>query len=270
MEYFDDLSFINGDIVPGCKARIDCRFEGMFNLQFIPLGPMSFSVDRGPERILRGPHVFWHHPDHHYKYSHASEEGWLHYWMTFRGERAARIMEKGFMRLSPAGYVKVADAGLCGDLFSRLVARAKDLSPAGRAEGVTLLERILLLLWTEAGRKAAPAPAAVFIRSLTDGIESNPLAARDFRKEAAKAGLSYSRFRRLFKDITGMAPGSCALGARMRAAAAEIASGGAMIKEAAAAAGYTDPSLFSKMFRRKIGVSPEIYRDLIRGSRPRD
>jgi len=52
MNYFDDLTFINGDIIPDCRAVVDSRFHDTFNLQFILSGRMYLGIGGGEQVVL--------------------------------------------------------------------------------------------------------------------------------------------------------------------------------------------------------------------------
>jgi len=51
--------------------------------------------------------------------------------------------------------------------------------------------------------------------------------------------------------------------ARMRLAASWLAETTVPVTEIAASLGYSDPANFTRSFRRKAGVSPKQYRDLV-------
>jgi AraC-like DNA-binding protein/mannose-6-phosphate isomerase-like protein (cupin superfamily) len=76
---------------------------------------------------------------------------------------------------------------------------------------------------------------------------------------AAKLGMSYSHFRRRFREITGQSPGQYRLSQRMSQARALLAERRHLVREVADAVGYADSFIFSKQFKKFFGVSPTAF-----------
>ena len=77
---------------------------------------------------------------------------------------------------------------------------------------------------------------------------------------AAQANLSPSRFREIFVAQTRMGPTQFLLGLRMRRARLLIEGTFLTVKEVMALVGYSDPSHFTRAFRRAHGVPPTALR----------
>jgi len=73
---------------------------------------------------------------------------------------------------------------------------------------------------------------------------------------AAKYGISYSLFRRLFKDVTGQSPGAYRIQQRMDQATQMLLASDASIKDIAYQLGYPDPYTFSEQFKNSTGLRP--------------
>jgi AraC-like DNA-binding protein len=77
---------------------------------------------------------------------------------------------------------------------------------------------------------------------------------------ARELNVSYSRFRALFRRCTGLSPAQYHLQLRIRRAC-ELLEGSALrIKEVADRLGFESPYYFSRLFKKKTGVSPEAWR----------
>lgn len=83
---------------------------------------------------------------------------------------------------------------------------------------------------------------------------------------AAAAGLSTSRFGRLFRDATGTTPAAYLRRLRMTRARALLERTSLSVAEIMAHVGVRDPSHFARDFRREHGVSPRAYRQQLRFS----
>jgi transcriptional regulator GlxA family with amidase domain len=78
---------------------------------------------------------------------------------------------------------------------------------------------------------------------------------------AARVNLSPSRFRQLFRDELGLAPAQYQQRLRLRRARLLIERTFLTVKEVMVLVGYSDPSHFSRDFRRLHGVAPSALRE---------
>ncbi|MBU0714399.1 MAG: AraC family transcriptional regulator [Verrucomicrobia bacterium] len=258
--YFDDIRLIGGSVVPVCTTRLDCRFMGTWSVEFMLSGRMTFAIDGGEPVVMESPIVFWHSPRHCYQYGAMDGKGWYHHWVLMKGRRARRLVEEGFMPLSPAGYVHVRDAQAVAALFRAVIQRIGKTDPLETGLAVTLLERLLCLLMAEIRAIAPSMPYADALDTLASRIRATPLTPVVFPLEAKRMGLSYSRFRRLFRDRLGRAPHDYLLFHRMQNAATALHALSRSVKQVALEAGYDDAAQFSKLFKKKIGLAPRLYR----------
>ncbi len=101
------------------------------------------------------------------------------------------------------------------------------------------------------------------IVAISSLVQQNAFVRYNFEKEARKAGLSYSHFRRLFRQCIGRSPHDYLLLCRMQTAAEALKEFHRPVKEIASEAGYDDHAQFSKLFRAKIGLSPKQFRETL-------
>ncbi|HLL89529.1 MAG TPA: helix-turn-helix domain-containing protein [Tepidisphaeraceae bacterium] len=268
--YFEDLELIAGDIYPRCRAQIDQRFSNVYSLQLVIAGSMRFGYNGGPLTTLDRPAVFWHWPHDTYQYHAAAGGTWHHAWVSFRGRRAERLIRSGFAVLAADRVAFLRHPGPVRSAFRRLVALAHDRQHARASEAVGLLETILDALVRDREAAAQARPYADAIQAVVDEVRLHPFRRADFAALASDHGLSYSHFRRLFRSYVGQAPRSFAERCRMEEVARRLRAPGVLVKQVARLAGFDDASLFSKAFRRHIGLSPNEYRQSVpaRGERP--
>ncbi len=262
--FFDDIEFIAADHAPRCDARIDRRFERMFNLQYVAGGAMWLAVDDGPARRLGGGRAFWHHPAHRYRYGPGEGGWWHHYWVTFRGPRARRLVEKGLLPLSDEHWLAVADPvgfeRAMGELVGRVAGGSAGKVRSGRGRAAVLLEGLLCdLLDAVRHPRGGDQTRSSALRRLGERIESAPARRWDFRAEAAGMHVSYAHFRRLFAADLGTPPHRFVLDARMRLAGRLLGDPSRQVKDVAAELGYDAPA-FAKLFRKRTGLWPGEFR----------
>lgn len=260
MGYFDDIVFLTARIAPRATGRLDKRFPGIYSLEFLLSGRMYFGVDGGPRRVFDRPVAVWHHPAHTYQYGPVDEDGWHHHYVTFRGERGRRIVEEGLAPLSADGFAFVRQASDFAENFRRLVAIVNEHDPRLHPRAVVLLEELVCSLAEDAARGDRATRCDEAVDGLATLIRREPCRDYDFREEARRLHVSYSYLRRLFRQRVGRPPHDFLLLCRMRHAARRLQDPGLRIKEVAFETGCADAARFSKLFKRKIGLSPRQFR----------
>jgi AraC family transcriptional regulator, arabinose operon regulatory protein len=261
MSYFDDITFLGAKVVPACRAVIDTRYAKTFHLQFILSGRMYLGIDGGPRTVPGPPAAFWHHPQHTYQYGPADDDGhWYHHWVVFRGPRAQRIMEKGFMAAFDKGFAPVHRPAEFADIFQRLAADVREGDPRRHAACVLRLETLLRLLIEDRPMAAQTGPHHDALERLARRIRNAPLESCNFQQEARNLHLSYSHFRRLFREQHQCPPYDFLLHHRMKWARRQLEEPDRQVKAIGQDLGIDDPARFSKLFKKRFGLSPKAFR----------
>lgn len=260
MGYFDDIQFMTAAESRRCTARIANFFPETCSLELSLDGILEIGVDDRPLRIWDCPVLFWHHPDHRYRYHPGSKPGWWHHhYVLFEGPRAERLLREGFIPLSPDHALGIRRDDEARTLFHALMAAARDQRSWKHA--TILLERLLALAIEESERLRVPDRHARAISSFASAVELDPAAVFDLRTEAKRVGVSVEQFRRLCRQQLGTSPLRFIRRRRMEFAARTLA-GGATVAAAADAAGYDDQNWFSRDFHHIIGLTPSRVREL--------
>lgn len=258
MNYFDDFQFLGA----GCflDQRYDRTFDqnwpDLFSLQFLVCGVMEYGRDGRPPVLLQGPVLYEVTPEHRY-WLRGVDGSDLRHLILFWGERGRRLMDTGFLPLMPEGYLAVARPLELEACFRGIQATRKQLTPGAHADAVLLVERMLALLLA-----GVPRPTTPFSDELQEAASRlrNVAGELSLQNLARDIGMSYSHFRRLFRQQFGVSPHAWRLRCRMEQAAEELLDQSAPVKEVAARAGYEDPAQFSRAFHRQMGLSPSVYR----------
>lgn len=82
----------------------------------------------------------------------------------------------------------------------------------------------------------------------------------DFAALAASFGLSESGFRKKFRRVTGMPPGRYQQQIRLNRACEWLRQSNLTVSEISDRLGYDSVFYFSRLFKRKTGLSPTAYR----------
>ncbi len=265
MEYFNDIQFTSGGIIPKYKVDIEGRSPGFHAVAMILEGKMYYSLEHRKVTVLDKPAIFWHSSDYHFKFGSCPGHTYHQRWVSFRGKRGDKIMQEGFIKVVPDGYTFIHTPQLYAEIFRELVHLSKSNFRLEQYKAVILLERLLCFLAEERNRNTFENPVREALMKLGEKISEFPFKKYDFERESSKAGLSYSHFRKLFRKIVGYSPHDFLLTCQMRKAAEKIKGTDKQLKEIAFTCGFSNYTQFSRLFKKKIGISPEKYRNSIQG-----
>jgi transcriptional regulator GlxA family with amidase domain len=146
------------------------------------------------------------------------------------------------------------------DLALYLIARFVGLKEA------TEVARVYMLQWHDLGQQ--PFAALLNFRRSADGVVNRcqEWAALNYRTRSpvttmiALSGLPARSFMRRFSDAIGMTPLDYVHALRLEEAKQILETDNTPIEAIANEVGYEDPSFFSRLFRRKVGLTPALYR----------
>lgn len=154
------------------------------------------------------------------------------------------------------------------NIMAVLLAMRADLdagSPAGRLYGESLANALAVyLLGRYAVRPYTPRAykgglPRYRLKRVLDYIAGNMSGELSLSQLSAIAGMSPHYFAELFRQSTGSAPHQFVLRQRIELAKERLRDPRRSVIEAALEAGFQNPSHFSRMFRKLVGVSPSAF-----------
>ena len=149
-------------------------------------------------------------------------------------------------------------------LFAALAADCADGCPGGTLAGdglvVALVSWLLARTPGAAVKARTEALAGASYRRLVDFVEDRLDAPLSIDELAAVMGMSSRHFCRVLKATTGATPHQWVLSRRVARVAEMIRAGERDLADIAVAAGFSDQSRMSKVFRQFRGVTPGAYR----------
>jgi AraC-like DNA-binding protein len=206
---------------------------------------------------------FFLYPGVLHRYKPNPKIGWEEYWVGFNGYYVEQLMNKGFFdRQDPFVYL-----GLNKDiliLFRELI-NAVQASLTGYPQqiaGITL--QILGLINNIAEHhEYNDDPVGKLISKAKFIIQESFEDNLDMEKLARELPMGYSAFRKAFKRITGESPNQYHLNLRLERAKNLLATTVLNISEIADQTGFESVFYFSKLFKKKNGISPNALRKII-------
>jgi AraC-like DNA-binding protein len=236
---------------------MDTVFTEYAAVQFMSGGSLYFQRGDTMRREWHQPVFFWTDMSSRYQYGPGSNGYWEHHWVTMKGEAVALHIMPLLENLAPEGVIPVSNTREVLRTMQDLIQSAQ--APLlDSAEPIHQLHQLLAAVYEGKPGRPDPHPR---IRAVQDLLDQAPGEDWDFQKMARQYGMSYSQFRRRFREHTGQAPGSYVTGLRLRQAAELLAGSSRSAQEIGEQVGYPDPAHFSKAFKKRYGVSPRTYRD---------
>lgn len=243
------------------------RFVDEFQLVYHPYNSLEMeSEETGSVVVPAGNLVvlcagMWH------RYRPVLEPNWTQYWVSFGGGYVEQLARKGvFSPKEPLHHIG-PDAGLLAS-YRRLFDRLQASSPVGLQQllAASAMEILGLGLATARARTDGELDESLVCQAksvMEQGVEE-PL---DMQELAASLGIGYHPFRRMFKQVTGLAPYQYHLQLRIGRAKQMLSQTDLSVKDIACSLKFNDSYHFSKIFKQHTGVSPTEWRDGTRGRR---
>jgi AraC-like DNA-binding protein len=226
----------------------------------ITRGGGTFWSESSGEIAIEAGCVFFLFPGIRHRYRPDPQTGWDEQWVGFSGDHADRLMQTFFDPVHP-----VYQIGINPDLhslFNELCERTRHegfgFRPIIAAKTVEILARVQTLI--SGGAVGRSPEDDALIREACCQINDAVERAFDFKAYAAKNGISYTSFRRLFKAHTSLAPNQYLLEMRLRKAQRLLINTTLPIQVIAEECGFENSFYFSRFFKQRTGMAPLHYR----------
>lgn len=237
-----------------------------YQLVYITKGKGTFSSESTPEQEVSKGQLLVLFPDEWHTYAPSTKTGWNEYYIGFEGEIANMLMRENFLTKEK----QVLDIGINEELVS-LFRRALEIAEADRTASQQYLSGIAmhiigcLLSITQNKLYEEMDNAAQKIESAKIIMQENISKEIDAEELSAKLGLSYSWFRKVFKEYTGYSPAKYFQELKLRKAKQLLIESPLTIKEICYQLNYTSTEHFFTVFKKQTGYTPTEYRNIGRG-----
>lgn len=237
-----------------------------YQLVYITKGKGTFSSESTPEQEVSKGQLLVLFPDEWHTYAPSTKTGWNEYYIGFEGEIANMLMRENFLTKEK----QVLDIGINEEVVS-LFRRALEIAEADRTASQQYLSGIAmhiigcLLSITQNKLYEEMDNAAQKIESAKIIMQENISKEIDAEELSAKLGLSYSWFRKVFKEYTGYSPAKYFQELKLRKAKQLLIESPLTIKEICYQLNYTSTEHFFTVFKKQTGYTPTEYRNIGRG-----
>lgn len=232
-----------------------------YQLLYIVEGEGVFQSEHYPEtRVCEGD-MFLLFPKERHSYHPLSTSGWKKYWIGFKGRNIDDRVAAGFLStkkpiyhigysaemvhlyktaydtaLQEAAYVQQMLAGIVNHMLGIMYAMERNIQLNKKYSHVDMINRARL--------------------RIREAVESN----LTIQQIAEELGMSYSNFRKLFKEYTGMSPALYQQDLKLQRAKELLTASDMSIKEIAYRLNFDSPDYFSAKFKIKTGRKPSEMR----------
>lgn len=212
-----------------------------------------FSADGGPRHQVLGPALLWLRPGVEHHYAPNPETGWEESFVDFSGPAVAAYAELGLLPPDDAP-VPLGATGRVDEAVSRIVRAARGGSPLFQVEASAAVHDVLIALRharTDVTHEGDP-----LLRSLA----RNALLPISVEDHAARCGLALHVLRDVVRRSTGASLKEYLISARLGVARDLLANTDLPVHDVAVRVGHTDAAYFSRIFTKRVGVSPARFR----------
>ena len=237
-----------------------------YQLLYNPAGEGVFKSASVPETLIKPGDMFLLFPGEWHTYYPLDDKGWESYWIGFKGKNIDDRVRAGFLSKEKPIY-HVGFSHEIQQLYQEAYRTALEEAPYAQQTMAGIVNHLIGLMYSlernmklnrRGGYVEMIAKARIMIR---EGVESKITV----HEIAAELGSSYSNFRKLFKEYTGMSPALYQQNLRLQRAKELLSSTDMSIKEIAYRLNFDSPDYFSSKFKAKVGCKPSEYRTGMKG-----
>jgi len=237
------------------------EFRDEYQLLYITEGEGIFRSHTVKETRLHEGDLFLLFPGEWHSYCPIPQRGWKSYWIGFRGRNIDDRVRAGFLRptkpiyhvgfsdaivglyrqafdtaLEEAAYAQQLMAGIVNHLIGMMYSLERNIELSRNQQHVDMINHARLRI-----RESLESPLTI-------------------QQVAEEMGVSYSNFRKLFKEHTGLSPATYQQDLRLQRAKELLTTTNASIKEIAYRLNFDSPDYFSAKFKQKTGRKPSELR----------
>jgi AraC-like DNA-binding protein len=215
-------------------------------------GQAEISVNAG-NVVLLFPGV-WH------SYSPVVATGWNEHWIGFSGVMAQRLVRHGFFTMEQP-VLRAGDENNMMELFSSLMESIRKNHPALQQIMAGTTECILARLYSaQQSKLAGDDPGLRVVHQAIARMREAGETVISMPDLAGELKVGYRWFRRAFTHHTGLSPHQYFMDIRLTRGRDLLAQTSLSVKEIAMRLGFEEPQYFCKLFRKKVGVTPGVWR----------
>jgi AraC-like DNA-binding protein len=235
------------------KGRILNEYQLLYN----PEGEGEFQSTHCPKTLIKPGDMFLLFPGEWHSYHPNPRVGWKSHWIGFKGRNMDDRVKAGFLipekPIYHVGYSAVIEA-----LYRKAYDVARAERPYSQQEMAGIVNHLIGKMYSlerniELSKNQQQLDMIDKARlRIRESLESE----LTIQQVAEELGVSYSNFRKLFKEYTGLSPATFQQELRLLRAKELLTTSDLSIKEVAYRLNFESPDYFSAKFKAKMGCKP--------------
>ena len=235
------------------KGRVLNEYQLLYN----PEGEGVFESAHCPQTKIKAGDMFLLFPGEWHTYHPNPHVGWKSHWIGFKGRNMDDRVKAGFLTPEKPIY-HVGYSAIIEGLYRRAFAAAREEAAYSQQEMAGLVNHLIGKMYSlerniELSRNQQQVDMIDKARwRIRESLESETT----IQGIAEELGVSYSNFRKLFKEYTGLSPATYQQELRLLRAKELLSTTDLSIKEIAYRLNFESPDYFSAKFKAKMGIKP--------------
>lgn len=210
---------------------------------------------------VKGGDMFIIFPGEWHSYRPDERTGWNEYWIGFEGVNMDNRVDAGFFTpASPLMHIGYNEFAV--NLYNEAIRTATRQEPYFQQLLAGIVNHLLGLMFMTGSRNRRGQDENITRlinlakNAMQDAIED------DIRMPdiAKRLNISYTKFRRLFKEYTGQSPARYFINMKIHRAKEMLRGTSASIKEISIILHFETPEYFATLFKSRTGMSPSAFR----------
>ena len=239
------------------------RVLNEYQLLYITEGEGIFNSAHAKDVPLKAGDLFLLFPGEWHTYHPTGKNGWKSYWIGFKGKNVDDRVKAGFLSVDKPIY----HVGFSADiirLYEEAYKRAQEEAPYLQQILAGIVNHLVGLMYAlERSMELSKDHTRVDMINLARlRIRESLEVDLTIQQIAEDLGVSYSNFRKLFKEFTGISPALYQQDLRLQRAKELLATTTLSIKEIAYRLRFESPDYFSSKFKIKTGKKPSEFRNM--------
>ena len=233
-----------------------------YQLLYITEGEGEFQSASTEKTTVKAGDFFLLFPGEWHTYHPKGRQGWKSYWIGFKGQNMDSRVRAGFLTPSKPIY-HVGYSAEVISLYKQAYAAAQEEAAYAQQLMAGLVNHLIGMMYSlERNRelKSRNQTHVDLVNRARLRIRESLETPLTIQQVAQELGVSYSNFRKLFKEHTGLSPAIYQQDLRLQRAKELLSSTDLSIKEIAYRLDFESPDYFSAKFKLKTGLKPTEFR----------
>ena len=233
-----------------------------YQLLYITEGEGEFQSASTEKTTVKAGDFFLLFPGEWHTYHPKGRQGWKSYWIGFKGQNMDSRVRAGFLTPSKPIY-HVGHSAEVISLYKQAYAAAQEEAAYAQQLMAGLVNHLIGMMYSlERNRelKSRNQTHVDLVNRARLRIRESLETPLTIQQVAQELGVSYSNFRKLFKEHTGLSPAIYQQDLRLQRAKELLSSTDLSIKEIAYRLDFESPDYFSAKFKLKTGLKPTEFR----------